>query len=157
MFPVYQIIISFSPPVSGESSYQPHIEGVVGHFLTADETSLQQTMCTVLYCTVLCCTVLYCTVLYCTVLYRFDLLAADTGCLRIKLLGDCYYCVAGLPGRAHLSWNYVSKYSVFNHLLILTPSCRWVDISTWTPTPHGCLLVTIAGTSFDAAESGPPP
>ena len=28
---------------------------------------------------------------------RFDRLAADTGCLRIKLLGDCYYCVAGLP------------------------------------------------------------
>ena len=30
-------------------------------------------------------------------LCRFDRLAADTGCLRIKLLGDCYYCVAGLP------------------------------------------------------------
>ncbi len=21
----------------------------------------------------------------------------DSNCLRIKLLGDCYYCVAGLP------------------------------------------------------------
>ena len=28
---------------------------------------------------------------------RFDRLSQDTGCLRIKLLGDCYYCVAGLP------------------------------------------------------------
>merc|ERR1712020_656339 len=24
-------------------------------------------------------------------------------------------------------------------MIILTPSCRWVDISTWTPTPQGCL------------------
>ena len=24
-------------------------------------------------------------------------MSAETGCLRIKLLGDCYYCVAGLP------------------------------------------------------------
>ncbi|CAG0884208.1 unnamed protein product [Darwinula stevensoni] len=28
---------------------------------------------------------------------RFDHLAAEHHCLRIKLLGDCYYCVSGLP------------------------------------------------------------
>ena len=28
---------------------------------------------------------------------RFDKLANEESCLRIKLLGDCYYCVAGLP------------------------------------------------------------
>uniref|UniRef100_T1IKH0 adenylate cyclase n=1 Tax=Strigamia maritima TaxID=126957 RepID=T1IKH0_STRMM len=28
---------------------------------------------------------------------RFDRLANETHCLRIKLLGDCYYCVSGLP------------------------------------------------------------
>ncbi|XP_037078791.1 adenylate cyclase type 8-like [Pollicipes pollicipes] len=28
---------------------------------------------------------------------RFDHIAHDTDCLRIKLLGDCYYCVCGLP------------------------------------------------------------
>ncbi|XP_050418343.2 adenylate cyclase type 5 isoform X2 [Patella vulgata] len=28
---------------------------------------------------------------------RFDRLAADNHCLRIKILGDCYYCVSGLP------------------------------------------------------------
>ncbi|XP_035711025.1 uncharacterized protein LOC110854056 isoform X2 [Folsomia candida] len=28
---------------------------------------------------------------------RFDKLATETNCLRIKLLGDCYYCVSGLP------------------------------------------------------------
>lgn len=28
---------------------------------------------------------------------RFDKLATETHCLRIKLLGDCYYCVSGLP------------------------------------------------------------
>lgn len=28
---------------------------------------------------------------------RFDRLAADNYCLRIKILGDCYYCVSGLP------------------------------------------------------------
>ncbi|KAG8178265.1 hypothetical protein JTE90_018812 [Oedothorax gibbosus] len=28
---------------------------------------------------------------------RFDRLAHEQNCLRIKLLGDCYYCVSGLP------------------------------------------------------------
>ncbi|XP_065334949.1 adenylyl cyclase 78C isoform X2 [Cloeon dipterum] len=28
---------------------------------------------------------------------RFDKLASECKCLRIKLLGDCYYCVSGLP------------------------------------------------------------
>ncbi|XP_078393191.1 adenylate cyclase type 5-like [Cetorhinus maximus] len=28
---------------------------------------------------------------------RFDKLAAENFCLRIKILGDCYYCVSGLP------------------------------------------------------------
>nr|XP_039261121.1 adenylate cyclase type 6-like isoform X1 [Styela clava] len=28
---------------------------------------------------------------------RFDKLAKDNHCLRIKILGDCYYCVSGLP------------------------------------------------------------
>ena len=28
---------------------------------------------------------------------RFDKLSNEESCLRIKLLGDCYYCVAGLP------------------------------------------------------------
>ncbi|CAL4104560.1 unnamed protein product, partial [Meganyctiphanes norvegica] len=28
---------------------------------------------------------------------RFDRLAMENQCLRIKLLGDCYYCVSGLP------------------------------------------------------------
>ncbi|GIY90380.1 hypothetical protein CEXT_725601 [Caerostris extrusa] len=28
---------------------------------------------------------------------RFDRLAHEHHCLRIKLLGDCYYCVSGLP------------------------------------------------------------
>ncbi|XP_014225754.1 adenylate cyclase type 8-like isoform X1 [Trichogramma pretiosum] len=28
---------------------------------------------------------------------RFDKLSAENHCLRIKLLGDCYYCICGLP------------------------------------------------------------
>ncbi|XP_032218339.2 adenylate cyclase type 5 [Nematostella vectensis] len=28
---------------------------------------------------------------------RFDQLAVENHCLRIKILGDCYYCVSGLP------------------------------------------------------------
>ncbi|XP_034239049.1 adenylyl cyclase 78C-like [Thrips palmi] len=28
---------------------------------------------------------------------RFDKIATENHCLRIKLLGDCYYCVSGLP------------------------------------------------------------
>ena len=30
-------------------------------------------------------------------LLRFDKLANEHHCLRIKLLGDCYYCVCGIP------------------------------------------------------------
>jgi hypothetical protein len=29
--------------------------------------------------------------------HRFDKLASEHFCLRIKLLGDCYYCVCGVP------------------------------------------------------------
>nr|XP_032816335.1 adenylate cyclase type 2-like isoform X1 [Petromyzon marinus] len=28
---------------------------------------------------------------------RFDLIAKENACMRIKILGDCYYCVSGLP------------------------------------------------------------
>ena len=28
-----------------------------------------------------------------------------------------------------------------NHTRVLTPSYRWVDISTWTPTPEGSLYL----------------
>ena len=31
--------------------------------------------------------------------------------------------------------------STFKFKTLLTPSCRWVDISTWTPTPQGCLYL----------------
>lgn len=27
----------------------------------------------------------------------FDLLMQENECMRIKILGDCYYCVSGLP------------------------------------------------------------
>ena len=30
-------------------------------------------------------------------LYLMFLLFQDNHCLRIKILGDCYYCVSGLP------------------------------------------------------------
>ncbi|KAK7171282.1 hypothetical protein R3I94_001277 [Phoxinus phoxinus] len=32
-----------------------------------------------------------------TLFGRFDDTAKENGCLRIKILGDCYYCVSGLP------------------------------------------------------------
>ena len=31
----------------------------------------------------------------------------------------------------------------------LTPYCRWVDISTWTPTPHGCLYLGPSPSDLD--------
>ena len=33
----------------------------------------------------------------CSLSSKFDQLACDYQCLRIKILGDCYYCVSGLP------------------------------------------------------------
>ena len=36
-----------------------------------------------------------------------------------------------------------------NNALVLTPSCRWVDISTWTPTPHDCLYLGPSPSDLD--------
>lgn len=36
-------------------------------------------------------------VLILAVLNRYDGLLQEHHCLRIKILGDCYYCVSGLP------------------------------------------------------------
>ncbi|CAB4067621.1 ADCY2 [Lepeophtheirus salmonis] len=37
-------------------------------------------------------------ILYADILFgRFDQLAQENQCMRIKILGDCYYCVSGLP------------------------------------------------------------
>ncbi|GIY21020.1 adenylate cyclase type 5 [Caerostris extrusa] len=38
---------------------------------------------------------------------RFDKLASENHCLRIKLLGDCYYCVSGLPELVQIMHNAV--------------------------------------------------
>ena len=38
-----------------------------------------------------------------------------------------------------------------NNALVLAPSCRWVDISTWTPTPQGCLYLGPSPSVFDNA------
>lgn len=40
---------------------------------------------------------------------RFDKLAQDNQCMRIKILGDCYYCVSGLPiSRPNHAYNCVN-------------------------------------------------
>ncbi|KAG8240530.1 cAMP biosynthetic process, partial [Homalodisca vitripennis] len=40
---------------------------------------------------------------------RFDQLAQDNQCMRIKILGDCYYCVSGLPvSRPNHAYNCVN-------------------------------------------------
>ncbi|XP_055628937.1 adenylate cyclase type 2 isoform X2 [Toxorhynchites rutilus septentrionalis] len=40
---------------------------------------------------------------------RFDQIAQENQCLRIKILGDCYYCVSGLPvSRPHHAANCVN-------------------------------------------------
>ena len=36
-----------------------------------------------------------------------------------------------------------------NNALVLTPSCRWVDISTWTPTPQSCLYLGSSPSDLD--------
>ena len=40
---------------------------------------------------------LYASELKLNIFSKFDNLAYDYQCLRIKILGDCYYCVSGLP------------------------------------------------------------
>lgn len=40
---------------------------------------------------------LVCCLPNCTVSYEWFLCLQENHCLRIKLLGDCYYCVSGLP------------------------------------------------------------
>ncbi|XP_017756963.1 PREDICTED: adenylate cyclase type 2 isoform X2 [Eufriesea mexicana] len=40
---------------------------------------------------------------------RFDKIAQDNQCMRIKILGDCYYCVSGLPvSRPNHAYNCVT-------------------------------------------------
>ncbi|KAK9502709.1 hypothetical protein O3M35_011423 [Rhynocoris fuscipes] len=40
---------------------------------------------------------------------RFDQLAQENQCMRIKILGDCYYCVSGLPvSRPNHAYNCVN-------------------------------------------------
>lgn len=40
---------------------------------------------------------------------RFDQIAQDNHCMRIKILGDCYYCVSGLPiSRPNHAYNCVN-------------------------------------------------
>ncbi|CAB0032413.1 unnamed protein product [Trichogramma brassicae] len=40
---------------------------------------------------------------------RFDQIAQDNKCMRIKILGDCYYCVSGLPvSRPNHAYNCVT-------------------------------------------------
>ncbi|EGI68055.1 ADCY2 cyclase, partial [Acromyrmex insinuator] len=40
---------------------------------------------------------------------RFDQIAQDNQCMRIKILGDCYYCVSGLPvSRPNHAYNCVN-------------------------------------------------
>ncbi|XP_026481504.1 adenylate cyclase type 2-like [Ctenocephalides felis] len=40
---------------------------------------------------------------------RFDQIAQENQCMRIKILGDCYYCVSGLPvSRPHHAANCVN-------------------------------------------------
>ena len=65
---------------------------------------------------------------------RFDRLAADTGCLRIKLLGDCYYCVAGLPlsrpgETGTLHWNIMTEV-IPSVQTTPTAACSWPG--TWS-------------------------
>lgn len=53
---------------------------------------------------------------------RFDQIAKENQCLRIKILGDCYYCVSGLPvSRPQHAANCV------NMGLAMIDAIRWVD------------------------------
>lgn len=60
---------------------------------------------------------------------RFDQIAKENQCLRIKILGDCYYCVSGLPvSRPQHAANCV-------HMgLSMIEAIRFVRIS------HSCLV-----------------
>jgi len=35
---------------------------------------------------------------------RFDTLAHENHCMRIKILGDCYYCVSGKQTQIEIKW-----------------------------------------------------
>ena len=44
---------------------------------------------------------------------------------------------------------YISIYLYIYLGHVLTPYCRWVDISTWTPTPQGCLYLGPSPSDLD--------
>lgn len=58
---------------------------------------------------------------------RFDQIAQENQCLRIKILGDCYYCVSGLPvSRPQHAENCV------NMGLQMIEAIRWVAFGVLT-------------------------
>ena len=57
----------------------------------------------------------------------------------------CYWYGAALHYTQHPSYSLSSIHSIWT----LTPSCRWVDISTWTPTPQGCLYLGPSPSDLD--------
>ena len=89
---------------------------------------------------------------------RFDNLASENHCLRIKILGDCYYCVSGIPeprsDHAHccvemgldmidaIAW-VVYTYSVLNlsKVLVVPVTCLPWQVLAWRSVMVGFMLL----------------
>lgn len=90
---------------------------------------------------------------------RFDQIAKENQCLRIKILGDCYYCVSGLPvSRPQHAANCV------NMGLAMIDAIRWVfqtslrlllDLSCGSVYPYLLPVIVVITDSVGEAAQNP--
>ncbi|XP_035209748.1 adenylate cyclase type 8-like isoform X1 [Stegodyphus dumicola] len=77
---------------------------------------------------------------------RFDRLAHEQHCLRIKLLGDCYYCVSGLPEpRADHAHCCVEMGLHMIHVIKLVREKTKVDLNMRIGVHSGSVLCGVLG------------
>uniref|UniRef100_A0A4W6FPB7 adenylate cyclase n=1 Tax=Lates calcarifer TaxID=8187 RepID=A0A4W6FPB7_LATCA len=77
---------------------------------------------------------------------KFDQIAKENECMRIKILGDCYYCVSGLPeSLPHHARNCVKMDSLFHSLHRKVRDATGVDINMRVGVHSGNVLCGVIG------------
>uniref|UniRef100_A0A8D3D9G9 adenylate cyclase n=1 Tax=Scophthalmus maximus TaxID=52904 RepID=A0A8D3D9G9_SCOMX len=77
---------------------------------------------------------------------KFDQIAKENECMRIKILGDCYYCVSGLPeSLPHHARNCVKMDSLFRSLHRKVRDATGVDINMRVGVHSGNVLCGVIG------------
>ncbi|XP_033126053.1 adenylate cyclase type 2-like [Anneissia japonica] len=77
---------------------------------------------------------------------RFDRLAEENNCMRIKILGDCYYCVSGLPiSRPNHAINCVEMGLAMCDAILNVRKATGVDVNMRVGVHTGNVLCGVLG------------